>query len=143
MSTDYSADTIVVEDVPVLEDEKADKLEELLKDVKLDSACVEYLKNIDGSYFAVDTGERLDDFELPCQNGLVLSRQNELNAFAKFSEHYDKDHTFSASLRLSQASERLNDLSNVSISNEDYLESLYKIADETFTSNQTSNHTFS
>ena len=118
---------IVVEDVPVLEDEKADKLEELLKDVKLDSACAEYLKNIDGSYFAVDTGERLDDFELPCQNGLVLSRQNELNAFAKFSEHYDKDHTFSASLRLSQASERLNDLSNVSISNEDYLESLYNI----------------
>ena len=115
----------VGEDVAELEIEKGNMLQELLDGVTLAPACEAYLKKLDGLFLTVQTSQ--DDFMLPCKNGIVVAYGNELNSFAKFVEPYDKGHTFTASLRIRQASDKLNLIDDQEMSNDEYLKLLHAV----------------
>lgn len=65
----------------------------------------DYLKFSNGKCACVSIDETLF---LPCQNGVVLSKEKPIASFAAFCYAVDQRDTFSIRIRLRQASERLN-----------------------------------
>ena len=94
---------------------------ELVESADLDPIFEKYLKEVDFKIVRVDVGD--STFWLGCNNAIVVSMTKPLGSFAKLSEPYDSRKTFSATLQLRQASDKLND-ADENMSNAEYLKLL-------------------
>lgn len=96
----------------------------LIKEADLDKSFKDYLKNID--YKICFLKDCKTDFYIATKNAMVLSESTPLSSISRIVEEYDPRGTFSATLKLKQASAKL-DRADDSLSNEDYLKLLRSI----------------
>ena len=96
---------------------------EIIKDADLDKVFMKYLKEIDYRFFAIESKR---DFAVAAKNGVVLAKGSELGSFAKLARLFDQHGTFTASIEIRQASERLNQIDE-SMSNQEYLSLLHGV----------------
>ena len=83
-----------------------------------------YMKNCNERCICLDIGENK---YLPCQNALILSKQNCLDSFTAFCHDIDPKDPFVTRMRLREASEQLNNYeADTSISVSDYIHNLRK-----------------
>ena len=117
--TTYS---VIVDDKSLHYDTKfLNGLKQLIKEADLDRSFIKYLNNID--YRICFLKECKTDFYIAAKNAIVLSKSTPLSSFSKIVDEYDPRGTFSATLKLRQASAKLN-MADDSLSNEDYLKLL-------------------
>lgn len=84
-----------------------------------------YMKNCNERCTWLDIGENK---YLPCQNALILSKQNCLDSFTAFCHDIDPKDPFVTRMRLREASEQLNNYeADTSISVSDYIHNLRNI----------------
>lgn len=91
---------------------------DLVEDADLNSLFEKYIEAIEYKFMSLP--EEKGDFYLAGNNGIVLESNEPLGAFSKLSAYFDPHKTFSATLRIRQASEKLNNVDE-SMSNEEYL----------------------
>ena len=102
----------------MMDDEMHSTLLDLLHSVDLDSGFLKYLKSIGYKFYVIEKIKK--DFAIAGKNGVVLSKERALSSFSHLASEYDENNVFTASLKIRQASDRLNDIDD-SLNNEDYL----------------------
>ena len=85
----------------------------------LDGVYSAYLKKIELNLFGLEDVK--DEFALAASNGIVVSAETALISFAAFSRRFDSRKTFTASLEIRQATERLNAVDNQDMTKDEYL----------------------
>ena len=110
-------------DIPEIDNGAKTLLLEIIKDADLDKIFMRYLKEINYHFYVVDNKR---DFAVAAKNGVVLAKGSELGSFAKLARLFDQHGTFTASIEIRQASERLNQIDE-SMSNQEYLSLLHGI----------------
>lgn len=95
-----------------------------VKESDLNDKFIDYLNSINYRILELDTGSRT--FVMPGNQLIVLSKQEPMSSFSRFTESFDKNGTFSATLKINQASEDLNRIDS-SISNDEYLKMLREV----------------
>ncbi len=112
-----------VSDDAGMEDASLEKeISGLMGSTELDEEFETYLKDdIEYKLLLVDIDKK--EFYLPFDNALVLSKKSPLSSFALLSDYYDPRNTFSATLKISQASKKLDEASE-DMTNADYLKLL-------------------
>ena len=108
--------------VDALDADQIDIIKDAMQGAGLNHAFNRYMYNI--NYFAVD--DVRDDFFLAADNGVVLSKNSPLGSFGLFASEYDENKTFSASLQIRQASDKLNK-ADENMSNRDYMQLLREV----------------
>ncbi|WP_022759094.1 sacsin N-terminal ATP-binding-like domain-containing protein [Butyrivibrio fibrisolvens] len=96
-------------------------IKELVESADLEARFVQYLNAIDYNIILVDVGNK--QFSLACSNAVVVSMTSPLGSFAKLSDPYDSRKTFSATLLIRQASDKLNAVDE-EMTNSEYLKLL-------------------
>ena len=79
---------------------------------------VQYLQFIQYSFYSLDTPS--DNFALLAQNGIILSKTDPRGAFSTITSDFDQNHTYTATLQMRSASEKLNH-ADASMSNDEYM----------------------
>lgn len=97
------------------------EIKELVEATELSKKFERYLHEI--SYKVITVDVDTDEFAFPANNAVVLSKKGPLGSFSALSSDYDPRHTFSATLKIRQASNKLNDVDD-DISNTEYLKLL-------------------
>lgn len=95
-------------------------IRELVQSADLDKIFETYLNKIEYKFYAVKADK---DFALAAGNGIVLALGHEFGSFSTLSSQFDPRGTFSATLKIRQASDELNRLDDT-ISNDEYLKRL-------------------
>ena len=113
----------IVDDVKSVNDKRRNEIIDLVNDADLDANFIAYLKTRKYRFCKIDTDS---DFVLAGDNAIVLSENNELGSFSRLSKEFDSRGTFSATLTIRQASEKLNQVDD-SMSNEEYLKFLRSV----------------
>ena len=96
----------------------------LMNDIVIDSKIKEYLNRNKDNIYVVDGND--DRFFFMAANAIVVSKDAPLKAFGFLVQEYDDKNTFSATLKLRQASQELDNVSEF-ISDEDYLDALINV----------------
>jgi hypothetical protein len=107
----------IAEETQQLNQIKRDEIISLVHDADIDQVFERYLKNRNYCFFAFPSKI---EFAVVADNGIALASGLELGAFAKASEPFDSGRTFSASLKIRQASDTL-DQADESMDNTEYL----------------------
>ena len=115
---------IITDNVDNLDDKNYSIISETIEAVDLDDKLSLYLKFINEQYCVMSGVD--GSFFLTCENMLVLSSEEPLNSFAQFTEKFDSKGTFSATLKMRQASEKLNSACD-DMNNNDYLKLLQAV----------------
>ncbi len=100
-------------------------IDEVFEDLVLDKRLLKYLDSIGRKYSIAPDVE--DEFYFACKDILILSKNAPLSSFALLTEKFDKKGTFSATLKMRQASEDLNNVACKNMSNSEYLKFLYRV----------------
>ena len=101
--------------------EFCDTIEELVTSADLDQIFEKYVVALKYRFLLLPGVK--GDFHLAGNNGVVLSSDSALGSFGELSKAFDPRKTFSATLQIRQASERLN-AADESMSNAEYLKLL-------------------
>lgn len=101
--------------------EFCDTIEELVASADLDQIFEKYIVALKYRFLLLPGVK--GDFHLAGNNGVVLSADSALGSFGELSKAFDPRKTFSATLQIRQASERLN-AADESMSNAEYLKLL-------------------
>ncbi len=101
--------------------ELSTEIKKLVEATELSKKFEAYLKEI--SYRVVTIDVEKEEFAFPAKNVVILSKKAPLGSFGVLSSEYDPRHTFSATLKILQASNRLNNASD-DMSNAEYLKLL-------------------
>jgi predicted CopG family antitoxin len=101
--------------------ELCDTIEELVASADLDQIFEKYIAALKCRFLLLPGVK--GDFHLAGNNGIVLSADSALGSFGELSKAFDPRKTFSATLQIRQASERLN-AADESMSNAEYLKLL-------------------
>lgn len=102
--------------------EQRNLINELVQTADLDTEFVKYLYRINFNLLALDNVK--EDFFAAGENGIVLSKTSPLSSFGDLSESFDPRKTFSATLQIRQASDKLNEVEDDTMSNQEYLKLL-------------------
>ena len=113
----------IIAPVPEIDEGARTLLLEIIKDADLDKIFMEYLKAIHYRFFVI---ENKKDFAVAAKNGVVLAKGSELGSFAKLARLFDQHGTFTASIEIRQASEKLNQVDDT-MSDQDYLSLLHGV----------------
>lgn len=114
---------ILTGNIPEIDASAKTLLLEVIKDADLDKIFMKYLKEINYKFYVVNNKRA---FAVAAKNGVVLARGSELGSFAKLARLFDQHGTFTASIEIRQASERLNQIDE-SMSNQEYLSLLHGV----------------
>ena len=106
--------------VPKLGGSIPDTIREQVQTTDLDLAFKDYLNRIGYGFRAVKADA---NFVLAAENGMVLAQDYPLGSFVRLCRKFDSRGTFTASLEIRQASEKLNRLDDT-ITNDEYLKQL-------------------
>lgn len=109
--------------VPKLGGEIPDTIREQVGGIDLDDTFMAYLNRIGYGFRAVKADA---NFVLAAENGMVLALDHAFGSFSRLSSEFDPRGTFSASLKIRQASDELNRLDDA-ISNDEYLKRLQDV----------------
>ena len=102
-----------------LSDTDEESIADAVNMADLDGAYSAYLKKIELNIWGLEG--RKGEFALAASNGIVVSSENALGSFAAFSRGFDPRKTFTASLDIRQATEKLNAVDNQDMTKEEYL----------------------
>lgn len=94
---------------------------DLVETADLDAYFEKYVQST--QYKFLELPNKKSEFYLAGSNGIVLSKEEPLGSFGSLSAHFDPNNTFSSTLKIRQASDKLNNASE-SMSNVDYLKLL-------------------
>ena len=100
-----------------------DEIRNLVHNADLEECFVSYLNKIDFMFFKCESEKKI---ALATSDGIVLSVGHEYSSFSDLSSYFDERGTFSASLKIMQASRKLNKIDE-NISNTDYLKILREV----------------
>lgn len=109
--------------IPEIDESAKALLSEIIKDAELDKNFKSYLKRIKDRFYVIDSKR---EFAVAANNGIALAKGSELGSFAKLARLFDRHGTFTASIEIRQASERLNQIDE-SMSNQEYLSLLHGV----------------
>ena len=110
--------------IPEIDNDAKTLLLEIIKDADLDKVFMRYLRAINYQFYVVENNRK--DFAVAAKNGVVLAKGSELGSFAKLARLFDQHGTFTASIEIRQASEKLNQIDE-SMSNQEYLSLLHGV----------------
>lgn len=110
-------------DIPEIDNGAKALLTEVITDADLDSTFMKYLEGIKYQFYVI---ENKKDFAVAAKNGVVLAKGSELGSFAKLARLFDPNGTFTASMEIRQASEKLNQVDEA-MSNQEYLSLLHGV----------------
>ncbi len=113
----------LIGDIPRINTGAKALLTEVITDADLDDAFMKYLEDIRYQFYAI---ENKKDFVIAAKNGVVLAKGSELGSFAKLARLFDQNGTFTASIEIRQASEKLNQVDET-MSNREYLSLLHGV----------------
>lgn len=105
---------------PISEDSRM-TIVDLVEAADLDEHFEKYVQST--KYKFIELPNKKSDFYLMGSNGIVLSKEEPLGSFGNLSAQFDPNNTFSSTLKIRQASDKLNNASE-SMSNVDYLKLL-------------------
>lgn len=111
----------IAETLNLLEGNDKETIVDLIENSDIDRIFESYMKRIHNNIYVVDNVAK--GFYYLGTNGIVLSKNEPLLSFGNLYEPYDDRKTFSATLKLRQASESLNKIDNTT-SNTEYLKAL-------------------
>ncbi len=117
ISSNRRPDFILDKDVRLASEQFRQEIVELVNGAGIDRRLVDYLDQCGYAFFLINSGA---EFVLAARNGVVLSEGEELISFSTLTAAFDNRQTFSATLKIRQASEDL-DRADDRLSNEDYL----------------------
>ena len=109
--------------IPEMDANARTLLLEIVKDADLEKVFIAYLKQIKFRFYVI---ENKKDFAIAAKNGVVLAKGSELGSFAKLARLFDSHGTFTASIEIRQASEKLNQIDEA-MSNQEYLSLLHGV----------------
>lgn len=115
---------VIDESLQRINKDMIDKIIELTNSADLKPEFERYLQSIEYRLYSIDCVK--DNFYLAGKNGIVLSKTTPLSSFGDLAEAFDPRKTFSATLQIRQASEKLNTVDD-SMSNHEYLKLLRSV----------------
>lgn len=111
-------------DVPVMDAEFGNDIQELTRTVSLDKAYENYLESTDYRFYKLKgVGE---EFAIAGSEGIVVAEEFPRGSFAELTKKYDSQKVFVATLQIQQASDKLNE-TDESMSDADYLKLLRSV----------------
>lgn len=108
-------------DIPTIEEKFSNDVQELILSADLEVAFERYLKKIEYKFWILKGIKQ--EFVLAGKNGIILAEGSPMGSFASLTAKYDPRQVFVATLRIRQASDKLNDVDE-SMSNSEYLKLL-------------------